>query len=797
VSIGVLAEIGVLLLLLAVGMEMDLAELGKVGRPSLLVAIIGVAAPFAVGTLVGLAFGESTETAIFFGAALTATSVGITARVFGDLRALATIEARIVLGAAVADDVLGLVILTVVTKVVTGGDVGVGLVAETLGLAIGFLLVTGVIGVFAVPKAIDLVHRRATSGATVVVAAMAITLGFAMLADAAKLAFIIGAFMAGLGLGRSEHHERIARDLGAVGNIFIPVFFLQIGINADLGAMAKPSVLGLAAAMCVLAIGGKLLAAAGAFGTRSDKVLIGIGMVPRGEVGLIFASIGLATGVLDTDQYGALLIVVLVTTVITPPLLRLRLGRTGSAGDGIGTADGDDVVAKALDAARQAATERPADDVLDWFGAHRNDPLQWCHVHTPALVELLRLDSPRAWRLLDVTGVLERTLPEVADAMRRRRADFTDLDPLGALTFPTVRRLHDEADSLTDHTVLAALLADVCRSDDEVLSLAQRLVDDTTAQQLATLVADAHLLLAGLRDPGAFDETRVLQLATHLASTEHTRQAAQVAHALGDLATRDREALDARVALLHAALEHPEVTGSEATNLAAARRAAAQHLLGDHEAAIDRLRFAPTPYLLAHSPEELARQAVLVEPLAPQGRVRVAVSPQPEPDQWKIDVACRDSEGLLARLTEVLAAQEFTVLGADIATWPDGAVLDSFLVGSTRRPSPRELSFAFDARLRGPLHRVTAPDLTLRFDNAALPWHTSCTVTGPDRPNALQAVATALTTAGVVVHSARVATADGEIRDRFTVSDRFGRKIDEATVQRVRAALAGTTRRRT
>jgi Kef-type K+ transport system membrane component KefB len=802
VSIGVLAEIGVLLLLLAVGMEMDLAELGKVGRPSMLVAIIGVVAPFAAGAAVGLAFGESTETAIFFGAALTATSVGITARVFGDLRALATIEARIVLGAAVADDVLGLVILTVVTKVVTGGDVGVGLVAETLGLAVAFLLVTGVIGVFAVPKAIDVVHRRATSGATVVVAAMAITLGFAMLADAANLAFIIGAFMAGLGLGRSQHHERIARDLGAVGNIFIPVFFLQIGINADLGAMAKPSVLGLAAAMCALAIAGKLLAAVGAFGTRSDKVLIGIGMVPRGEVGLIFASIGLTTGVLNTDQYGALLIVVLVTTIITPPLLRLRLGRTGSAVDGTDSADGDDdtdgdTVAKALDAARQAVTERPADEVLDWFGAHRNDPLVWRHEHTPALVELLRLDSPRAWRLLDVTGVLERTLPEVADSMRRRRADFTDLDPLGSLTFPTVQRLHDEADALTDHTVLAALAADVCRDGDEVLALAQRLVDDTTAQQVGTLVADAHLLLAGLRDPGAFDETRVLQLATHLASTEHTRQTTQVAHALGDLPTRDREALDARVALVQAALEHPEVTGSEATNLAAARRAAAQHLLGDHEAAIDRLRFAPTPYLLAHSPEELARQAVLVEPLAPQGRVRVAVSPQPEPDQWKIDVACRDSEGLLARLTEVLAAQEFTVRGADIATWPDGAVLDSFVVASNRRPSPRELSFAFDTRLRGPLHRAPMPNLALQFDNAALPWHTSCTVTGPDQPNALQAVATALANAGVVVHSARIATVDGEIRDRFTVSDRFGRKLDESAMQRVRAALAGTARRRT
>ena len=134
VSLGVLAEIGVLLLLVQVGMEMDLAELGRVGRASMLVAVIGVAVPFVAGAGAGVGLGFDTETAIFLGAALTATSVGITARVFGDLRALATIEARIVLGAAVADDVLGLIILTVVVKVVTGDSVTVGVVASTVGL---------------------------------------------------------------------------------------------------------------------------------------------------------------------------------------------------------------------------------------------------------------------------------------------------------------------------------------------------------------------------------------------------------------------------------------------------------------------------------------------------------------------------------------------------------------------------------------------------------------------------------------------------------------------------------------
>ena len=135
VSLGVLAELGVLLLLTQVGMEMDLAELGKVGRASMLVALIGVAVPFAAGAAAGVGLGLDGETALFLGAALTATSVGITARVFGDLRALATTEARIVLGAAVADDVLGLIILTIVVKVVTGDAVTAGVVTSTLLVA--------------------------------------------------------------------------------------------------------------------------------------------------------------------------------------------------------------------------------------------------------------------------------------------------------------------------------------------------------------------------------------------------------------------------------------------------------------------------------------------------------------------------------------------------------------------------------------------------------------------------------------------------------------------------------------
>ncbi|MFZ4719137.1 MAG: cation:proton antiporter [Ilumatobacteraceae bacterium] len=820
VSLGMLAEIGVLLLLLQVGMEMDLRELGKVGTSSLAVAVAGVALPFAAGTITGLAFGESTNTAIFIGAALTATSVGITARVFGDLRALATTEARIVLGAAVADDVLGLIILTVVVKVVTDGSIDALTVASTFGLAIGFLVVTGILGVFGVPKVLDAIHRRAVSPATITVAALAVTIAFAELADAAKLAFIIGAFMAGLGLGRSAHHERIARDLGAVGNILIPVFFALIGVNADLGAMFKPSVLGLAAALCVVAILGKLASALATFGQRVDRLLVGLGMIPRGEVGLIFASIGLTSGVLNDDEYGGLILVVLVTTVITPPLLRWRLGRTATS-DSLGhpgeteepvggwlsttageirlngTPSAELTVPIALRTAALTAQARPSDELLDWFGSNRGVPLSWDADDTAALVRLLRTGEPRAFRFLDVSGVLERALPEVASAMEHRRADLGDLDPTGALRFQVVERLDDLAVELGlpgDDLVLAGVVADVCEdADDEgmcALSLARRLVPDDEAQRIADLIADARLLRAGAGRPEEFEQSELLQLATHLASPAHARDAYELALALGPLPRWQREALDERVRLVTEALEHPELTGSEANNLAAARRVAAEHLLGDEAAPIERLRFASNSYLLSHEPDELARHARLVEPLPRTGTVRAAVAAGPGEHEWTVDVACRDQDALLAHLSGVFTEFGLDIASARIATWPDGAVVDSFVVRSPKRPQARDLAIAMEEALVSRLESQPVDGLTVHLDNDTLPWQSSVVVTGADRSGVLQAVTAAFAAADIVVHTARISTADGQVNDRFAVTDRLGRKVDDARIESMRAALA-------
>ena len=187
-AIRILAEVGVIILLAEVGLEMDVTELRKVGRASILVAIIGVVVPMSSGVLAGTVLGESFNASLFLGAALAATSVGITARVFGDLKALSSTEARIVLGAAVADDVFGLIILTVVTRIVQQGSVGLVDVAITIGIAVGFIAVAGVVGVFIIPRLFAFIGERVVSPATIGVLAAALTFGFSAAASSAQLA---------------------------------------------------------------------------------------------------------------------------------------------------------------------------------------------------------------------------------------------------------------------------------------------------------------------------------------------------------------------------------------------------------------------------------------------------------------------------------------------------------------------------------------------------------------------------------------------------------------------------------
>ena len=586
-----LGELGVILLLLQVGMEMDLGELGKVGRASLLVAVIGVVAPFATGAAAGLALGQDTKTAIFLGAALTATSVGITARVFGDLKALASTESRIVLGAAVADDVLGLVILTVVARVVVDGSISAATVLTTIGLAVGFLLLTGVVGLWAAPPVFAGVHRLSRSTGTMTAVAFAFTLAFATLADAAQLAPIIGAFMAGLAIGRTSQAHAVDRELRPVGHVFIPIFFLQIGIDTDIGAVLKPSVLGIATVLIVIAVIGKLVAAFGVSGSKADRWTIGFGMIPRGEVGLIFATIGLRNGVLDDDLYAALVLVVLVTTVITPPLLRMRSNQlAGRAAGALGNESPrppegwvvvrdhritlldapppGDTLAVALLAARLAAASTPSEELLDWFALTRATALTWDDEATAEFLAVLRHGNARSWRLLDRTGILDRAMPELARVLAARHDDPSELDPLGTLSWRLVDRLHelggehgDEA-GRDDHVaaelarlehpdllVLAALALDVASDPEAAMPVARSIVarlalPEPMQHDVAAIVRDAELLVGAADDPSAFEPDEVRALSVRIGTVERARALYVLDIVLDDPGPWHRERLD-------------------------------------------------------------------------------------------------------------------------------------------------------------------------------------------------------------------------------------------------------------
>ncbi|HEU0129753.1 MAG TPA: cation:proton antiporter [Mycobacteriales bacterium] len=817
----VLGELGVILLLLDVGLEMDLTELGAVGRASLGVAVVGVALPLAGGGGAALLVGLTGKQALFVGAALTATSVGITARVFGDLRALATVEARTVLGAAVADDVLGLVILTVVVRVVAEGSVSAATVGGVVAAALAFLGVAGYAAVRGAPPLLDLVARRSRSAGTLVGVALAFALAVAELANAARLAPVVGAFVAGLAMARSDAAPRIRRELTPVGHLFVPVFFLQIGIDADVRQFLHPNVLGLAALLLTVAVAGKVAAAAGMLRAPGDRLLVGIGMVPRGEVGLIFATLGLRTGVLGRDLYAALLLVVLATTLGTPPLLRRRLHavRARAAapatpdprppGGWLVTSDGTvelaarpplaEALPVALAAAVAAGTHRPGERLLDWLGTLPETPLGWDPVARQRFFALLRDGGARAWRLLTVTGVLDRALPEVGAALARRQRDANELDPLAALRWPTVARVQPVAATVPhpERLLLAALVLDL--ADDAPVAVARRLAQRldlgaAAEQQVARLVADAGLYAAAARRLDALAEEPVLCLAVHLGGTEQAGALLALTRAAHDLEPWEA----ARLAALHdrvrAVLAHPELTGRDAANLVERRRAdAARRVTGD--GVRHRVETAPRAHVLHATAEDLARQAALCEPRPAKGAVRVAVSAVPG-GRWRVDVAARDELGLLAREAAALAGLGLRVADAVAATWPDGTAVTSF-VATGAAPDAAAVERAVAAAPAGPVAARAVAGAAVTFDDEASPWHTLCRVTAPDADGLLAALAAAFAGSGASVRRAVVATVGGEAVDTFELTGRDGGKVDAATkVAVVRALAQGVAPRR-
>jgi Kef-type K+ transport system membrane component KefB len=324
--LDVLAEIGVILLLFSVGLETRLDDLKKVGASAFLVGVLGVLIPFGLGALWAHGSGFDWIRSMFVAAAFVATSAGITARVLQELGVLQRREARIILGAAVIDDILAMLLLGIVSSLQGGGDVDIGGLVSTLLGAIGFVAIIGWGGTRVMRRGSGWLDkpRHPMSPLAVV---LALCLGLAFLSMKFHLAAIIGAFLAGMIASESRQRHELEEQTAPLLAFLTPFFFVVTGAKVNLSALASASALGMLAVVTLIAIVSKL--AGGFLGSLSlgkrGALIVGFGMVPRGEVGVVIASLGLAAGVFDEKIYAVIVAMSLLTAMVTPPILALLL----------------------------------------------------------------------------------------------------------------------------------------------------------------------------------------------------------------------------------------------------------------------------------------------------------------------------------------------------------------------------------------------------------------------------------------------------------------------------------------
>ncbi len=318
-----LSEIGVIFLLFLVGLEIKPADIFRVGGRAFVVAVLGVALPFISGYVLLMAWGEANIEAIFVGSAMVATSVGITARVLGQMGLLNLEVSRIILGAAVIDDILGLIILAVVSSLAKGG-IDYAQIITTAGLAIGFTILIILIGARAVNK----IHPRVEKlkvGQSQLIFGLSLCLGLAMVAHYIGVAAIIGAFLAGMALSESAEGTDMPHQVEAVTDFLLPFFLTSIGMQLRLDAFLNREAIILAVIVTLLAVLSKLFGCG--LGVimmgRKNAMQVGMGMVPRGEVGIVVAQIGLGLGVISDAVFGVVLFMAVATTLIAPPFLTL------------------------------------------------------------------------------------------------------------------------------------------------------------------------------------------------------------------------------------------------------------------------------------------------------------------------------------------------------------------------------------------------------------------------------------------------------------------------------------------
>jgi Kef-type K+ transport system membrane component KefB len=324
----VFAELGVIFLLFWVGLETRISEMRQVGGAALKVGTIGVALPFAGGVGLALALGEETSTAVFLGAALAATSVGITSAVLIQLGLIRTRAARTLLGAAIVDDILALILVAVATGIAAEGGLDPTELLVVIGLALAFVAFFALGGTRLMARRPQILHRPRFSESPLLPAVI-LCLGVAVLAAQIGLAAIIGAFLAGLMVAETKEQHPIEDEVAPLYAFFPPFFFALIGIQLDLGALVDGETIALLAAVTAVAALTKLAGAwIGARGMERREVwIVAVGMIPRGEVGIIVAGIGAAAGVVDAQLFAVVVAMSILTTIAVPPVLRrLREG---------------------------------------------------------------------------------------------------------------------------------------------------------------------------------------------------------------------------------------------------------------------------------------------------------------------------------------------------------------------------------------------------------------------------------------------------------------------------------------
>jgi Kef-type K+ transport system membrane component KefB len=325
-----LAELGVIFLLFRVGLEVKSSELFQVGGTALAAATLGVIVPFVSGWLILRAFGKSTVESVFVGAALVATSVGITAQVLAAKGLLEERASKVILAAAVIDDVLGLLALALVTSLAEEGGINWTALGTTAAVAVGFTLLVATYGSRAAKKVVPRIEKRFAVGEFQFDLALIVLFALSVLAVKAGVAAIIGAFLGGMAMAETVN-ERVHVLAHGVAEFLLPFFLTGIGLNLDFRLLGHEETLWLAIIITAVAIVSKLAGAALGvvhYGLR-DMLRVGCGMIPRGEVGMVVAQIGLALHVIESSVYAVVVFMAVVTTIVAPPLLSLSYRGAG------------------------------------------------------------------------------------------------------------------------------------------------------------------------------------------------------------------------------------------------------------------------------------------------------------------------------------------------------------------------------------------------------------------------------------------------------------------------------------